>query len=322
MEMGGLSETVLERSVLRQMKYRREEVLNSAGVEGGCAILAFPGREPCCVCCRQAVAAKEGDLALLIVHCANELAASGAEPVAMTLGLMLPTDLEEGRLRTLSLEAEQAASRLKVQIAGVHAAASGAVLEPVATVTGQGKQEVTLRGARPGDEVVVSKWIGLEGTALLAKWHYGSLLDRYPAYFLEEAKGFDRFQSILPEARIAARYGASQMQDVSEGGIFAALWDFAERGGFGLSVDLKKLPIRQETVEVCEHLGRNPYELLSGGCLLAAAADGQGLADALNEAGVPACVVGKVTSGHGRLLWMDGEARYLNRPKTDEIYKG
>jgi hydrogenase expression/formation protein HypE len=37
----------------------------------------------------------------------------------------------------------------------------------------------------------------------------------------------------------------------------------AEASGVGLEIDLKKIPVRQETIEICEFFGINPYELIS-----------------------------------------------------------
>lgn len=45
------------------------------------------------------------------------------------------------------------------------------------------------------------------------------------------------------------------MQDLSEGGIFGALWEMADGAGIGLDVALKRIPIQQETVEICEFFG-------------------------------------------------------------------
>ena len=46
--------------------------------------------------------------------------------------------------------------------------------------------------------------------------------------------------------------GVRAMHDVTTGGIFGALWELAEASGVGLEIELKKIPIRQETVEICE----------------------------------------------------------------------
>ena len=101
----------------------------------------------------------------------------------------------------------------------------------------------------------------------------------------------------------------------------AALWALADSSGVGIQVELKKLPIRQETVEVCEFCNANPYELISGGSLLMVAEDGAALVNALHEAGIPAVVVGKITDSNDRIIMNDDEKRYLDKPKMDEIHR-
>lgn len=174
--------------------------------------------------------------------------------------------------------------------------------------------------ARPGQDVVLSKWIGLQGTAVLAERNRERLSERYPAWLAEKAAGFGAYLSVLPEAEIAVRAGAGAMHDASEGGILAALWELAERSGTGLVIDMRKLPLRQETVEICEFCNVNPYELMSGGCLIMTADNGERLAAALEQAGIPAAAVGKVTDSKDRLLINGDEVRYMDRPHRDGIY--
>ncbi len=273
-------------------------------------------------CVQEAAISGPMDLGLLVGRCANSLAAAGAEPVAVSLGILLPETVEEPELRALMETARASCAKRKMQIAGGHTAVSAAVRMTVVTVTGYGKLERTLPGVTVGQDIVVSKWIGLEGTALLAEKYSESLLTRYPAWLVERAQGFWKEQSVLPEAQVALGRHVCDMHDASEGGILAALWELAERAGTGLTVDMRKIPIRQETVEVCEYLGVNPYELLSGGCLLMTTKDGEGLTEALEEAGIPAAVIGKVTAGKDRLILNGDEVRYLDRPREDEIYRG
>ena len=111
------------------------------------------------------------------------------------------------------------------------------------------------------------------------------------------------------------------MHDISKGGILGALWEMAERFGVGLEVDLKKIPIRQETVEICNHLDINPYELLSTGSLLLFTENGQEIVNALEQEGIPAVIVGRTTEGNDRLIQVDDESRYLTRPGTDELVR-
>ena len=159
-----------------------------------------------------------------------------------------------------------------------------------------------------------------EGTAILAKRNKEKLLARYPAYFIEEAAGFDRYLSVVPEAAAAVKSGVNAMHDASEGGIFGALRELAEKAGVGLTIDLKKLPLRQETVEVCECCQVNPYELASGGCLIMTAKDGQSLVKALEAEGIPAAVVGRTTDSNDRIILNEDEIRFLDRAGQDAVY--
>ena len=340
MKTGKVLENVLKRSVLRQLKTDRKEVLNGAGVGRDCAIFSFS--DGCVISCMQeaAVAVKDSagcwpaqhivrhTMDQLIQKCANNLAASGAEPVAVMITLLLPEALEEPELRALMAEAEEKCRELSMDIVGGQTRIMGGIESPMAVTAGFGRIPAgsnlpghTLGAAAPGQDVVISKWIGLEGTAFLAECCGEKLRSRYPAYLVEEAAGFHRYLSILPEAAAAMESGACAMHDASEGGIFATLWELAERAGVGLTIDMKKLPLRQETVEVCECCNVNPYQLLSGGCLVMTAEDGLGLVESLHARQIPAVIVGKVTDSKDRLLLNEGEVRYMDRPAGDELYR-
>lgn len=338
MKIGKISGNVLERSVLRQLKTEREEIQNGAGIGEDCAIFSFSNGH-FVSCMQEAALAVETDtdsdhsgcdpkfsMAQLIEKCANNMAVAGAEPTAVMIALLLPEKLEEAELKSLMAQAEEKCKQLSMAVAGGQSRVTTEVLTPMAVVTGFGRlsddtDRHLVRTAKPGQDVVISKWIGLEGTAFLAERFREKLLERYPAYLVEEASEFGRFLSVLPEAATAIKSGVCAMHDASEGGIFAALWELAEGAGVGLTIDLKKLPLRQETVEVCECCGVNPYELLSGGCLVMTTEDGPGLVAALNAEQIPAVIVGKVTDGNDRIFINEDEIRYMDRPGTDELYR-
>lgn len=340
MKTGKVPENVLKRSVLRQMKTERKEVLNGAGIGKDCAIFSFCDANV--ISCMQeasvAVKASAGcrqpdftvkyTMAQLLQKCANNLAASGAEPVAAMIALLLPETAEETELKALMAEAVEKCEELSMDIVGGQTRITSDVSSITAVVVGFGKSPVesetvcNMKGAAaPGQDIVVSKWIGLEGTAFLAERCSEMLRARYPSYLVEEAAGFHRYLSILPEAAAAVESGVCAMHDASEGGIFGALWELAEGAGVGLTVDLRKLPLRQETVEVCEYCNVNPYQLLSGGCLVMTTEDGPGLVDSLTARQIPAVLVGKVTDRNDRILLNGEEVRYMDRPATDELYR-
>lgn len=342
MKTGKVPENILKRSVLGQIKIKGKDVVSGAGPGADCAIFLPPGTESerIAVCMQESAVALEGEkcdsggalrltMGHLIQKCANNLAASAARPSAVLITLLLPETAEEKTLKALMAEAESKCRELSLEIAGGQTRVCAAVSAPVAVAAGYGvclrktpRTDTGYEGrAEPGQDIVVSKWIGLEGTALLAGYNREGLLSRYPAWLVDEASGFGRYLSVLPEAEAALEAGACAMHDASEGGIFGALWELAEGGGVGLSVDMRRLPIRQETVEVCEFCNVDPYRLMSGGCLVMTAKDGPGLAAALKARQIPAAVVGRVTEGSDRILWKDGEVRYLDRAGRDEIHR-
>ncbi len=334
MKIGKISVNVLKRSVLRQIHTKREDVVNGAGIGEDCAIFTFPGETVTTSCVQEApliwpacgkLSGEQRSITHLIRKCANNLAAKGAEPVAVLITLLLPESLEEADLKKVMEEADKACENLHMQIAGGQTRVTGMVSMPYSVVTGIGKMPSetyrNLKAAAPGQDVVISKWIGLEGTSFLARRYRQKLSERYPACLVEEAAGFDRYLSVIPEAAVAVKSGVCAMHDVSEGGIFGALWELAEGAGVGLTIELKKLPLRQETVEVCECCNVNPYELLSGGCLLMTSEDGPGLVSALKAQGIPAVTVGKVTGSKERILVNEDEIRYMDRPQRDGIYE-
>lgn len=173
----------------------------------------------------------------------------------------------------------------------------------------------------PGDDLVLTKWIALGGTAALARVFGDELRSRYPYSLIDRAKEFEKLMSVETEARAVTHFGPCAMHSLSEGGIFNALWRMAECAGVGLEVDLKKIPVKQETIEICEYFDINPYYLYSAGALLIGAGNGQALVSELERAGVPAAVIGRATEGKRRVIRNGGEERFLDRPQQEEWYR-
>lgn len=328
MRIGKISENVLIRSVLRNIKTKREEVLCGAGVGRDCAVLSFDEDTETVISTNPISAPMDMAGSYGIHKALNNVAATGAEPVGIMISALLPEATEEKELQDMMKQAEEIAKLHNVQIMGGHTDVMPDINIPILMVTGVGKRskcntrenEADCHAIRAGQDVIISKWIGLEGTVRIAKEHKEELITRYPIGMIEEAMEFERFLSVVPEAATAVKSGVCGMHDVSWGGIFGALWEMADGAGVGLEIDLKKLPVRQETIEICEFYDLNPYELLSGGSLLMTSEDGTGLVRELNKAGIPAVIVGKTTAGNDRVILNEDERRFLEPPKTDQIY--
>ena len=120
---------------------------------------------------------------------------------------------------------------------------------------------------------------------------------------------------------MAEAAGADVIYPMGEGGFLSGLWKVAEVSGTGLVADFRKVPVRQETVELCEVLDLNLYRLRSDGAFLAGIPSGEGLVRKCQAAGLPAAVIGQANAGNDRLLYSGENFRYLDRPAEDEIYK-
>lgn len=324
MKAGKLKESVLKRSILKQLHKRNESTLVGPAVGGDFGAVVVNEDVAIVLSSEPITLTKDAIGSTAIQAACNDVACSGATPTAVSVTMLLPTDFNEEELRDLMKDMDKACESCGVDIISGHTEVSRAVKEPlvVATVMGMVKKAMMLHSSKvcPGMDIVATKWIGLEGTAILAKEKEAELRSRYAQPFIDKAKIFSQMMSILPEAAVAVQSGAGAMHDVSEGGVFGALWELAESAGVGLEIDLKKIPIRQETVEICEYFDINPYKLLSGGCLLIATEDGNGLVMELEKANIPAVVIGKATDSHDRVLLNEDERRFLETTQTDELY--
>ena len=325
MKIGKVPENVLKRSVMKQLHYKRDEVILGPGIGEDCAALAL-AEDEILVMSTDPITGTAKDIGKLAIQItANDLASAGAEPIGVMLTILLPDGTREIALKRIMEQMECACREAKMQILGGHTEVTAVVNQPVVNVAGVAKAKkgslISTAGARAGMDIVVSKWVGIEGTMIFAKEKEAELKEHFPADFVDTAIGFDRYLSVVPEAAVATQSSVAAMHDVTEGGLFGALWEMAEGCGVGLEIDLKKIPIRQETVEICEYFDVNPYGLISSGMMLMASADGNALVLALQEAGIPATVIGKATEGNDRVIIRDEERRFLEPPKTDELYK-
>lgn len=160
-------------------------------------------------------------------------------------------------------------------------------------------------------DVVVTKWAALKGTAFMIEDQIESLLKRFPSWLIQEARLFAEYLDTSREENIAREYGIHTIHKVGDNGIFGALWDAAEAADVGLNVDLQKIPIRQESIEIFNYLDENPYESSSAGMLLIFCENGLELKKRFDEADILASVIGKTTDKNDRIVTNKDRIRFL-----------
>lgn len=323
MNHGKVSNAILKRSVLKQIKKREEYALKpQIGVD--CAYISLQKKGMPQVLSATACAAGDVNIQKPVWRAVNNIYAGGGIPVAAQCSVLLPLSAEEAVLRQIMEVLEMQCAAFDIQISGGHTQAAASVTEPVVTVTVIGKCEginFSAKQIRPEQDVIMTKWIGISGIRQMIEKNRQEILRFYKEDVIKKAMGSLMDFSIKEEAQIAVTSGVTGMHDVSEGGIFAALWDMAEAAKVGLDIDFKKISVKQEIIEICEIFDVNPYELESCGALLMTADNGHDIIKRLADAGIRAEVIGRTTSDNNKLLRNEDEVRYLDTPNKDEVYR-
>lgn len=262
----------------------------------------------------------------------NELAAQGVHAGSAEIRIEIPADMDKSRMHSIRNHIAKAMEKLETEdfqleelyIAGEKCAALR-VPQIVITAAGETDQKEriadALLTARAGQDIVYAGWAGLEGMLRIIGEKEAELRERFTPAFIGQMKAYDSELCGLSKIAVADAMGVSVIRQVSRGGILASLWDLAKDTELGLNLDLKKIAVRQETIEVCEHFRLNPYQLASGGSFLMLTENGEALADALNQKGIQAAVIGQLTDSNDKIIHNGEDMRYIDRPAPDELMK-
>lgn len=262
----------------------------------------------------------------------NELAAQGVHAGSAEIRIEIPADMDKSRMHSIRNHIAKAMEKLETedfQLEELHIAGEKcAVLRvPQIVITAAGETDQkeriadALLTARAGQDIVYAGWAGLEGMLRIIGEKEAELRERFTPAFIGQMKAYDSELCGLSKIAVADAMGVSVIRQVSRGGILASLWDLAKDTELGLNLDLKKIAVRQETIEVCEHFRLNPYQLASGGSFLMLTENGEALADALNQKGIQAAVIGQLTDSNDKIIHNGEDMRYIDRPAPDELMK-
>ena len=318
LRLGKLDNDDLDRLVLQKFRRVRPESLSSPTIGQDCAVVDL-GSDLLVLSCDPITSASVAHLGRLTVHVScNDAAAAGAEPVGLLVTLLMPPSGTMEQIARIADDLSAAAQLANVDILGGHTEVTDAVTRAVtnAAVIARQSRDQVLRGMRPGDDIVMTKYAAVEGTTILAE-DFAGRLSSVPAELLRAARALSGQLSIVPESRIAMRNGAAAMHDVTEGGVLGASWELGFANDCAVEIETAKIPVLAETRALCEALSLDPLRLIGSGSLLIACGDGNRLCAALQEAGIPAAIIGKAIAG--KTGYVDGAV--LEEPHADELYK-
>ena len=255
------------------------------------------------------------DIGWLAVHVAcNDIATSGAPPRWVQLLVLVPKPEDTEMLEKIMGDVERAAREVGVSIIGGHTGYSAALSRPLVAVTAlgtlSGRNAVLTGSAQPGDKILVSKGIALEGTAILASDFSKTALELgMTKDDLEKAKELFNQISVIPEAVLLGENGATAMHDVTRGGILETLLEITRLSKVGMVIDYEKIPIPNITYRFSKAFKFDPLKMISSGTLVATVPPSQ-LADArqaMEEKNILYAVIGEVTTGEGVTIRRSGE---------------
>lgn len=264
---------------------------------------------------------------------ASDTSVSGLPLRWMAVDLNLPPETTDDDLTAIWEAFSQTCAELGLAVVTGHTARYDGCNWPmvggaVCAALGPEDSYVTPTMARVGDRVVVTKGAAIEATALFAATFPERLKAGVGDEVWRAADALFEKMTVVPEARVAARYGlrergVTSMHDATEGGVLAGLTEVATASGVGLRIDLDAVPVRPEVRAVCDHVGIDPYTSISEGTLIATVRPehADGYLAALEEDGIDAAVVGEVTEREkGTTLVAGGVEGPLEHPGLDPFW--
>ena len=259
----------------------------------------------------------------------NDIATMGATPRWLLVTALLPENQTSPELvLAISEQLYAACVELGISVVGGHTEITHGLERPIlaGTLIGEVAREklVTPQGMQPGDHILLTKGVPIEGTALLATEFPERLGNILSPEELATAQNYlvSPGITVLREAQIATAAGrVTAMHDPTEGGLAAALWEMAAAGGKTLLVDMAAVPIPPLAARVCAAFDLDPLATIASGALLLTVApyDAQAVSAALDEAGIPCASIGYVTEGPPQVRQSSPALQLLPRPERDEI---
>ncbi|MCD6416451.1 MAG: AIR synthase family protein [Planctomycetes bacterium] len=261
---------------------------------------------------------------------ANDIATVGARPRWFLVTVLLPegrTDL--ALVESIWDELREALDGIDCELCGGHTEITAGLERPilVGQMLGEVEEQRLIRkeNIRPGDRVLLTKGVPVEGTAIMAREMGAELEGEFPAPLVARGRAFldDPGISIVREALAACEAGeVHAMHDPTEGGLATALWELAEAAGCGLRVQKEQIPILEPGGTFCRHFGLDPLGTIASGALLICAPPqaAPGISAAIRQFGLKCVDVGEVLPAEeGVTLQQGGGVLPMPRFDQDEI---
>lgn len=321
--VGKVPPELLEQIVFSRLGYPRKELVLTPAIGEDTAALDLANE--LLLASTDPITGAEDKAGWLAVKVAiNDIAATGGEPICILVTLMLPETALLSDLEQIINDINEACMEEGVQVAGGHTEVTQGLKQPIISVTALGKTRnrkvLSSSNAQVGDDILVTKWAGMEGTSILVRDFPEAFVDVLDEASIEQARNLFSMISVTLDGKIASEAGANACHDATEGGVLGAIYEICQASGLGAVIYADKIPVLPVTLRVAEFCKIDPLRLISSGCLIVTAPDGEELCKAYHKAGVNATVVGKIVR-EAREVVQSGNKFALGSPGPDHLWQ-
>lgn len=322
MEIGKLAVEDLEKLVSGKRTSNRRDILQGSKIGEDCGAISFAGE--ICVVSTDPITATQQNLGFLAVHVAcNDVYACGAVCVGILVTVLAPPAASLEDIAQVMDDIYENCALLNIEVIGGHTEVTDAVNRLLVSVTAVGKTQafVSSGGAKPGDDLLLTKYCGLEGTHILISDFADELQSVLTPEEMKQGKALIHQLSIAKDSLLAVQSGCHAMHDVTDGGLLGALYEMLECSGCGVILDERNVPLLELTKKICSHYHLNPFRLIGSGSLLVCTPKGDRLLNAYRQAGIPAAKIGTITEDEKTVIDQQGNKNPLAYVPGDQLYQ-
>ncbi|MFR8926750.1 AIR synthase family protein [Peptoniphilus senegalensis] len=325
MEIGKLKTELLEKYIFNSLSSNRDEVVIRGGVGLDCAVLDFCG--DLIVTSTDPITGATKNIGSLAINVSvNDVSCQCADPVGVLMTVLIPPSATIEELKEIIEDANATAKKLNVDIIGGHTEVTDAVNKILISTTVLGRANKAsipdLSTIKIGDVIAISKYVGIEGTSIISQ-EKDDISEVLNDEELEFAKALSENISVLKESKLASKYGVKYMHDITEGGLYGALWETGVAVGHGLRAYYENIPLLDVTNKISKFYEIDPMKLISSGSMLMIF-DKDKFKDFKEETekfGIKVTDIGEVIEGKDTEVIAYDQILILSEPSSDELYR-
>ena len=312
--LGKIRGEVLNKIILRNINIEDPKVVIGPREGFDAAVIEYDGENYLIVATDPVLGVPEEHFGFFTYHfAASDVAVFGAKPRWLVVDLLLPPGSTEEELAGIMKELNEECRRYQTAVIGGHTGVYTTIKDITATTTAFGlvkKKELRLPLAKPGDDIIITKGVGIEFAVGVSYFRKDELKGLLTPAEIAKLRGMYKLETVVPDA-LTVRKLARGMHDATEGGL-TALHEIADNSDVGFRVYYDKIYTPSLVKKVLEAFDVNPLTVSSTGTLIIISPRGNSrrIIEELSKNGIKAFIIGEFTEEKDRVLVKNGEEEF------------